>query len=107
MAAGFHEIFREFLQAENGFSAEKLATELARYHHYRDNHGTDHDTDILAAAARHGFFPRSEAKNPPGAGLGGHEKMRAELIASVLDCLKDGRDIHGAMMCGLTACARG
>ena len=106
MSGGFEDIFRDLLAAEPPVSAEKMATELARYHHYRDTQGAAHDAEILAAAARHGFLPPSERPTPPGADLSGNEKMRAELIAAVLDCLKDGRDIHSAMMCGLTACAR-
>ena len=91
-------MFAGLLDESRAMPAEQVARELARYHFFRRQHGTGHDTDILAALDKRNYF--AEFLNAPGA-----DRMTRQLIGAVMECLKDGSEIHNAMMCGLTACA--
>lgn len=91
-------MFAGLLDESRVMTPEQVAKDLARYHYFRKQDGTGHDAAILAALGRRNYSSES-------IDLQGPDRMTRQLIGAVMECLKDGREIHNAMMCGLTACA--
>jgi len=105
MDSDFPAAFAELLDPASAPDMKQAARTLARYHHFRQYHGRAHDAAMLQAMKDKGYLPVTEADKDALVGLDKNDRMVAELIRAVLQCLKDGREIHAAMMCGLTACA--
>lgn len=103
--SGFQEMFADLLDARCDMPAERVAQELARYHHYRTHNGMTQDPLVLDALAGRGYLAGADLANADLSDRSRADRMTFELIGAVMECLKDGRALHSAMLCGLTACA--
>ncbi|GEM_PF-3545988 len=100
----FSDAFFEFLDTGRELPVLQVALELGRYHHYRGQHGMGNDREMLEALKKRGYLSGSELEGQDLSKYQPAEKMTLTLIGSVMECLKDGREFHHGMLCGLTAC---